>query len=158
MHYTNCHILLLEQWNHNTNTKFKILSRHLRKKYVHAMQLKLTEYVRITISLLGKKPSEIPMFITFQRNYFYYYYYISLKTGYFELGDNYDVTVTSYLWCWYLFWYVWKEEAPSYTMVPTRCFCGVLFSSSQGVVTSPLFGKTCYKKGLGKTRVNKDFQ
>ena len=43
------------------------------------------------------------------------------KIGYFELGHDYDVTVTSYLGCWYLFWYVWKEETPSYTMVPIIC-------------------------------------
>ena len=42
--------------------------------------------------------------------------YISLKIGYFELGDDYDITVTSYLGRWYLFCYVWKEETP--TMVP----------------------------------------
>ena len=47
--------------------------------------------------------------------------HISLKFGYFELGHDYDVTVMSYLECWFLFWYVWKEETPSYTMVPITC-------------------------------------
>ena len=37
----------------------KSLSCHFNKKYLHAMQLKLTEYVRITIFLLSQKPSEI---------------------------------------------------------------------------------------------------
>ena len=29
--------------------------------------------------------------------------YISQKIGYFELGHDYDVTVRSYLGCWYFF-------------------------------------------------------
>ena len=29
--------------------------------------------------------------------------YISLEIGYFEVGHDYDVTVTSYLECWYFF-------------------------------------------------------
>ena len=62
--------------------------------------------------------------------------YVSLKIGYFELGHDSDTTVTSYLGCWYLFWYVWKKETPSYTMVQIRCIWGS--SSSQGVVTTLL--------------------
>ena len=55
--------------------------------------------------------------------------YISLKNGYFELGHDYDVTVTSYLECWYLFLYLWKEDTPSYTMVGLliTCIRGVQF-------------------------------
>ena len=102
-------------------------------------------------SLISQKPGEIPIFRTFLAK-FSILAYISLKIGYFELGHDYDVTVTSCLRCWYLFWYVWKEETPSYTMVPIRCILGVSFSSSKGVVTTPL-GKTCYKKRLVKTRV-----
>ena len=41
--------------------------------------------------------------------------------------DDYDVTVTSYLGYWYLFWYVWKEETPIYTMVPITCIWGFHF-------------------------------
>ena len=37
----------------------------------------------------------------------------------------------SYLRHWYLFWYVWKEEIPSYTTVPIRCIWGFI-SSSRG--------------------------
>ena len=104
-------------------------------------------------SLISQKPGEIPIFRTFLAK-FSILAYISLKIGYFELGHDYDVTVTSYLGCWYLFWYVWKEETPSYTMVPIRCILGVSFSSSKGVVTTPL-GKTCYKKRLGRGLTNK---
>ena len=68
-----------------------------------------------------------------------------MKICYFELGDDYDITVTSYLGCWYLFWYVWKEETPSCTMVPIRCIWGVSFLSSQGGGNHPP-GKTCFKK------------
>ena len=74
--------------------------------------------------------------------------YISLKIGYFELGHDYDVTVTSYLGCWYLFWYVWKEETPSYTMVPIRCILGVSFSSSKGGGNHPPLVRRVTKKGL----------
>ena len=67
------------------------------------MQLKLTENVRIIFPLIYKpKPGEIPMFKTFVAK-FSIFAYISLTIGYFELGDYYDVTVTSYLRCWYLF-------------------------------------------------------
>ena len=68
----------------------KIVSHHC-EKYLQALLLKLTKYVRITMSLLhNPKPCA----------------YISLKIGCFELGDYYDLTVTSYLGCWYLLWYV----------------------------------------------------
>ena len=43
--------------------------------------------------------------------------YISLKIGYILSSavtfEHYDITVMSYLRCWYLFWYVWKEETRS---------------------------------------------
>ena len=52
--------------------------------------------------------------------------------------EHYDVTVTSYLRCWYLFWYVWKKETPSYTMVPITCIWGFHFQVHRGVVTTPL--------------------
>ena len=63
-----------------------ILSRHF-EKYLYAMQQKLTEYLTITISfLISQNPVKI--------GYLELYIYISLKIGYFGLGDNYDVTVT----------------------------------------------------------------
>ena len=69
--------------------------------------------------------------------------YISLKIGCFELGHDNDVTVTSYLGCWYLFWYLWKEETPSYSkyQFDVGLSGGVIFKVTGG-------GKRCYKKGL----------
>ena len=68
----------------------------------------------------------------------------------FELGDDYDVTVKSYLDCWYLFWHVWKEETYRFTMILIRCILLFHFQVHKQVVTNPI-GKTCYKKG--KTNV-----
>ena len=48
------------------------------------------------------KPGEILIFRTFLVQ-FSIFAYILLKIGYFELGDDYDVTVTAYLGRWYLF-------------------------------------------------------
>ena len=57
----------------------------------------------------------------------------------------YDVIVTSYVGCLNLFWFLWKEETHSYTMVPKQpVSVGSLFKV-MGVVTVPL-GKLCYKK------------
>ena len=58
---------------------------------------------------ISKKTCEILIFRTFLAK-FSIFAYISLKIGYFKLGDDYDVTETSNFECWYLFWYEWKEE------------------------------------------------
>ena len=60
-------------------------------------------------SLISQKPGEILIFRTFFVK-FSILAYISMKIIYFELAHGYDITVTSYLGCWYLFWYVWKQE------------------------------------------------
>ena len=98
-------------------------------------------------SLISQKPGEILILRTFLVK-FSIFAYMSLKISYFELGDDYDVTATSYLGCWYLFWYVWKKETPSYTLVPIRCIWGFNFQVHRGVVTTPALGKTCSKKCL----------
>ena len=54
------------------------------------------------------------------------------------------MTSLSYVWCLFLFWYVWKGEPHHELYYP-----GVQFSSSQGVV---LLGKLCFRKRLGKMR------
>ena len=41
-----------------------------------------------------------------------------------ELGHDHDVTVTSYLVCWFSFWYVWNEQTPRYTVVPITLMGG----------------------------------
>ena len=56
-----------------------------------------------------KQNGEIPIFRTFLAK-FSMFAYNSMKIGYFELEDDNDVTVTSYLERLCLFWYVWKEE------------------------------------------------
>ena len=56
----------------------------------------------------SQTPGEIPIFRTFLAK-FSILAYNSLKIGYFELKHDYDVTVTSYLGCLYLFWYVWER-------------------------------------------------
>ena len=55
--------------------------------------------------------------------------YISLKIGYFELGHDHDATLTSYLKCWYLFRYVWKEEIPKLYYGTNEMYGGGSFSS-----------------------------
>ena len=96
------------------------------KKNVDCMVLKLTVYIRNVIFFSYKpKFGEILIFRTFLAK-FSILAYISLKIGYVVLGHDYGVTVTSYLWCWYLFWYVWKKETPSYTMLPITCAEGFI--------------------------------
>ena len=65
------------------------------------MQLTHTEYVRITVSFLYKsKLGEILIFrTTINFEVMSIFAFISLKIGYFELSDNYDVTATSYVGC-----------------------------------------------------------
>ena len=47
----------------------------------------------------------------------------------------YDIIGTSYIGCLYLFWYAWKEESHSYTMVPIRHIWDS-FSSSPWLVNT----------------------
>ena len=118
----------------------KSLSHHFEK-----MHLQLTKYVEITIFFFLKPKTWWNSDTTTFFANFLIFAYISLKSGYFELCDDYDVTLTSYFKCWYLFWCECKEEAPSYTMVPIGCIWGFHFQIHRGVVTTSL-GKTCYKK------------
>ena len=59
----------------------------------------------------------------------------------------YDATVMSYFRCLYLFWYVWKEETNSYTVVPFRriWFGTVLKSQGVAVMPSNPNAQICYK-------------
>ena len=119
---------------------------------LYCMVLKLTVYIRNVMSFsYNPKPVEILIFRPFFLAKFSILVYFSLKIGYFELGHDYEVTVTSYFRCWYLFWYVWKETTPSYTMVPITCIWGFHFQV-QGVVTT-LLVNCVTKKRFGRTRV-----
>ena len=51
---------------------------------------------------ISQTPTEIPICRIFVAK-LSIFTYISLKIGYFELSDYYDVTVTSYVIYWYLF-------------------------------------------------------
>ena len=94
------------------------------------MILSLTVYLRnIISSFISKTPSEIPIFGTFLAKILILAY-ISLKI--IKLGKIgiYDVIVSLYTGYLYFFWYVWKEETHSYTMVPNKHTSGVYFSGS----------------------------
>ena len=54
-----------------------------------------------------------------------------------EIGHNYDVTVTSYLGCWYLLWYAWKEEAPAISWYQLSVPGVFIFKFTGRVVTLP---------------------
>ena len=67
-------------------------------------------------SYLAKNPGKIPIFRTFKGK-FSMFAYISLKIGYFELGEDYDITVKSFL-SFFSFLCVCMERGdPSYTMI-----------------------------------------
>ena len=117
----------------------KIKSRYF-EQFTDCMVLKLTVYIRNVISFSYKPKTFLAKFSILA--------YIPLKIGYSELGHDYDVTVTSCLRCWYLFWYVWKEETPSYLPVS-----GVfIFKFTEGVGNHPSLGRRVTKR-FGKTRV-----
>ena len=71
-----------------------------------------------------------------------YFWPIILCT--FKIFPNFHVPaniMTSYEDGWYLFWYQWKEEPHSYTLVAnTRVFCNE--NLEEGVATTPL-GRPC---------------
>ena len=91
-------------------TTWEIKSRHFEKS-VDCVVLKLTVYITNAISFSFKpktRSGEIQTFRTFFSFLakFSILVYISLKIGYLQLSHDNDVTVTSYLECWYLFWYL----------------------------------------------------
>ena len=71
-------------------------------------------------SLISQKPGEILIFRTFAAN-FLILAYISLTFCYFELGHDYDVTLTSYLRCCTYFGIYGKRRPLAITMVPIIC-------------------------------------
>ena len=79
-------------------------------------------------SLVSQNPMKFRILELF--NEIFNFACISLKISYFEFDHYYDITVTSYLGCWYLFWYVWNDEIPSYTMVPNICYGEFIFKST----------------------------
>ena len=96
------------------------------------MDLKLTEHVRNNISLRYKQTtgwnSNIWNFFSEKS----ILAYISLKINIFRSAMLYYVIVTSYVDRFSWFWYQWKEETLSYTMVPNNYTLGVSILNSQG--------------------------
>ena len=118
-----------------------ILSRHF-EKYLQDMDLKLTEHVKNTISLLYKQKtwwnSDIWNFLAKKS----ILAHISLKIDIFRSAMLYYVIVTLCVDRFSWFWYQRKEETLPYIMVPNNYTLGVPISNSQGVVTIPR-RKTC---------------
>ena len=104
-------------------------------------------------SLISHKSGEVLIFRTFFGKILNFGLYFT-EIVCFELRhDDHDVTVTPYLECRYLFWYVWKEETPSYTMVPIKYVWGFIFKCrgqcwSESGLESGL-GLWSYGLGLG---------
>ena len=123
------------------------------------MVLKVTVKLEMAFSyLISQKPGKIPTFRTFLAK-FSNLAEISLKIGSFELGHDYNVTVT-YLGCWYLFWYVLN----SYTIVPTTILVsgGFIFKFTSGDFIFKFTGggnhplEDVVQKILGRTRVKEN--
>ena len=93
---------------------------------------------------ISKKPSEITIFGIFLAKKKSSLAYISLKIDIFRSVMFYYVIVMSYVDRYSWFYYQWKEETLSYTMVPNNYTLGVSISSSQ----------TCYKKDSERRRLN----
>ena len=66
--------------------------------------------------------------------------------------SHYDVIMRSYIYWWHLFWYQWKEDVHTYTLVVKVIWPSVLIIL--GVATTPL-RKICLGKTLRRTRVKR---
>ena len=67
--------------------------------------------------------------------------------------SHYDLIVTSYINGWYLFWYQWKEDVHTYTLVvKVKGYMTFSIDNPEGVATTPL-RKICLGKTLRITRV-----
>ena len=84
-------------------------------------------------SFISKKLGEVPIFRTFLVKIQFWRIFHCKSANLCKI-DNYDVIVTSCMGCLYLFWYVWKKETHSYTIVSNKYTSGVYFSSSQGKI------------------------
>ena len=117
------------------------------------MDLRLTEHVRNTISLLYKQKtrwnSDISYWFSEKINFGLY---ISLKIDISSqprfITSLWRHTLTDF----HDSGYQWKEETLPYTMVPNNYTLGMSISNSQGVVTTPQ--ENMLQKRLRKTRVN----
>ena len=68
--------------------------------------------------------------------------------------SHYDVIVTSYINGYYLFWYQWKEDVHTYTLVVNLGYMTFSIDNPRGVATTPL-GKYVWEKPSGEQGLNK---
>ena len=128
-----------------------------KKKYLHDMDLTLTEHVRNTISLLYKQKtgwnSDFCKFFSEKKSILAILAYILLKINIFRsamfLLRHWDVI------CWPIFMIlvsIERQNPTLYYMVPNNYTFGVSISKSQGVVTTPLGRRVTKKRGGGSGR------
>ena len=71
-------------------------------------------------NIFSKKPMKIAFIHDFLRkkiNFCLYFTHKMTISRFLRACPIYDVIVTSYIYGWYLFWYQWKEDIHSYTLV-----------------------------------------
>ena len=68
-------------------------------------------------------------------------------------GLLYDIIVTSYVRCLYLFWYVWKKIPIAILWYQLDVWGSVFKFTRAGMVTIPLVNRVTEKKKFGKTRL-----
>ena len=123
------------------------------KKYLHGMVLKLSGHVRNTIFLLYKQKtgwnSDIWNF--FSKKIDFFSFFISLKIRFLSpaMFENVIVIVIFMILAWV------KRGDPTlyHQWYQTIILWARQFQVHKGVLATPL-GKPCYKKMLGRTRVN----
>ena len=135
-----------------------ILSRHF-EKYLHGMVLKLSGHVRNTISLLHMQKtgwnSDIWNFFSEKNGFFCQFWSMFTENPIFESGHVWKRHCNVIRWPIFMILVSMERGDPTlYYGTKQSHFGPVNFKFIRGVVTTPL-GKPCYKKRLGRTRVNK---
>ena len=91
--------------------------------------------------IFSQKSCENPMFQQFlvEKWFSIIFMYILDASKFPRARWLYDITVTTYEVQWYSFWYQWKEEIHTYTLVANIGVSGVPYRKSrEGVATTPL--------------------
>ena len=128
----------------------------MRSAVLWPTELKLSEHVRNTISLLYKQKtgwnSDIWNFFSEKMIFFFIFGLVFTENLFSSPAMFENVIVTSYIDRFSWFWYQWKEETLPCTMYQTIILWARQFQVHKGGGNHPL-GKPCYKKRLGRTRV-----
>ena len=90
-----------DQWLPWKNSK----SPFWKSYYLYGLETKDLRWNLLCMLEISQKLGEIPIFGTFLAK-FSILTYVLQEIGYFGLGHVYDIIVTSYVECLYLFWYV----------------------------------------------------